>query len=90
MSDFLAANQLPKVEGQQKRLKVKAEYTADLPPLIISLVKSIYLLQRAIDPDEFARIQPAYLTRYSGNSHDRAHYCRAVNGYASQLEREIL
>ncbi|THV45766.1 hypothetical protein BGAL_0452g00020 [Botrytis galanthina] len=90
VSDFLAANQLPKVEGQQKRLKVKAEYTADLPPTTISLVKSIYLIQRAIDPDEFAHIQPAYLTRYSGNSHDRAHYCRAVNGYASQLEREIL
>ncbi|KAF7927718.1 uncharacterized protein EAE98_006100 [Botrytis deweyae] len=90
VSDFLAANQLPKVEGQQKRLKVKTEYTADLPPVTISLVKCVQLPQRAIEPDEFARIQPTYLTRYSGNSHERAHYRRAVNTYASQLEREIL
>ncbi|TGO14392.1 hypothetical protein BTUL_0054g00640 [Botrytis tulipae] len=90
VSEFLAANQLPKVAGQQKRLKVKEEYSSDLPPVIISPVKSVYLLQRAIEPDEFVRIQPAYLTRYSGTSHGRTHYRRAVNAYVSNLERKIL
>ncbi|KAF7904697.1 hypothetical protein EAF00_002031 [Botryotinia globosa] len=71
VSDFLTANQLPKIEGQQKRLKVKVEYTADLPY-------------------DNKPCQPASLTQYSGNSHDRAHYRRAVNAYASQLERDIL
>ncbi|TGO50159.1 hypothetical protein BCON_0190g00110 [Botryotinia convoluta] len=90
VSEFLTANQLPKVANQQKRLKVREEYSSDLPALMISLVKSIYLLQRAITPEQFTRIQPSYLTHYSGKSHDRAFYRRAVNTYVSNLEREIL
>ncbi|TGO40715.1 hypothetical protein BHYA_0033g00690 [Botrytis hyacinthi] len=90
VSDFLTANQLPKVAGQQIRLKVKEEYSSDLPTLTIGLSKSVYLLQGAIEPDEFTRIQPSYLTRYSGASHDRAYYCRAVSTYVSNLERDIL
>ncbi|TGO22727.1 hypothetical protein BPAE_0157g00140 [Botrytis paeoniae] len=88
--EFLTANQLPKVAGQQKRLKVKEEYSSDLPALTINFVKSVYLLQRAIEPRKFTCIQPSYLTRYSGTSHDRSHYRRAVNAYVSNLERKIL
>ncbi|TEY60638.1 hypothetical protein BOTCAL_0179g00230 [Botryotinia calthae] len=87
---FFAANQPPKVESQQKRLKVKAEYSSDLSPLTIKLVKSVYLLQRAIEPRQFSRVQPSYLTRYSGTSHDRTFYHRAVKTYVSNLERDIL
>ncbi|KAF7907073.1 uncharacterized protein EAF01_004660 [Botrytis porri] len=90
VSKFFTLNQLPKVADQRKRLKVNEECSSDLPPLKMSLVKSVYLLQRAIEPNEFVRIQPAYLTRYTGTSHDRAHYRHAVNKYVSNLERGIL
>ncbi|KAF7954831.1 uncharacterized protein EAE97_000090 [Botrytis byssoidea] len=88
--EFLAANQLLKVPNQLKRLKVREEFSSDLPPLTINLVKSVYLLQRAIEPREFSRIQPSYLTRYSGSSHERTHHRRAVSAYVSNSEREIL
>ncbi|TGO60298.1 hypothetical protein BOTNAR_0147g00070 [Botryotinia narcissicola] len=88
--EFLAANQLLKFPNQLKRLKVREEFSSDLPPLTINLVKSVYLLQRAIEPREFSRIQPSYLTRYSSSSHERTHHRRAVSAYVSNSEREIL